>query len=141
VTDRPDWDTYFITMARSAALRGDCRRLQVGAVLVWDNRIWASGYNGTMNSGQEGCLAGKCPRGLKSFEEAPHYFDGNQDFSDCIAVHAEINALKQWQKFDMIIRPMGAPRPVMYVSARPCRDCAAILVGNGVESKWPKSSV
>jgi dCMP deaminase len=43
---RPDWDDYFLGIARAVAARGECVRSRVGAVLVRDNRIVATGYNG-----------------------------------------------------------------------------------------------
>ena len=45
-TRRPTWDEYFLQLARQAATRSTCLRRQVGAVLVRDKRILATGYNG-----------------------------------------------------------------------------------------------
>lgn len=46
-TARPDWDTYFLGVADAVAVRADCRRRQVGAVIVSeDRRIISTGYNG-----------------------------------------------------------------------------------------------
>jgi len=44
---RPSWDTYFMTMADLAARRSNCMKRRVGCVLVVENRVVATGYNGT----------------------------------------------------------------------------------------------
>ena len=60
--DRPDWDTYFLRIAKLVAQRSTCIRRQVGAVIVRENRILATGYNGAPNGvahcfqRPEGCL-------------------------------------------------------------------------------------
>src|ERR1700722_5448284 len=67
-TDRPDWDTYFIGIAWAVSARADCRRQQFGCVIVNQNRIVSTGYNGA-------------PSGPH-----PGFMKGNQDFSNCIAL-------------------------------------------------------
>lgn len=68
VPTRPSWDDYFVTIARAVAARSDCRRRQVGAVLVDEShRIVGTGYTGAP-SGHPGCLEGACPRGLLSYD-------------------------------------------------------------------------
>ena len=113
---RPNWDEYFIEMARAAALRADCSRRQVGCVIVRPDRtIVATGYNGGPAGGPS-CLAGECPRGLKSIEEvAP-----GSSYYDCIAVHAEVNAIVRASWDEM----QGA---TLYCTDEPCRDCAKVI--------------
>ena len=73
-TDRPDWDTYFLRIAKLVAQRSTCIRRQVGAVIVRENRILATGYNGAPNGvahcfqRPEGCLreAQHIPSGRQS---------------------------------------------------------------------------
>lgn len=60
------------------------------------------------------CLEGDCPRGTKTFEEVPSHAQGNHDFSDCIADHAEVAAMAQEPHF---------PGSWLYVTCEPCRDC------------------
>jgi dCMP deaminase len=121
VVERPDWDTYWLGVARAVAARGDCRRRQVGAVLVKGNRIRSAGYNGAP-AGDRGCLAGACPRGLRSAEEVPH----GSPYDDCIAVHAEANALLY---ADGRQDTEGA---TLYVTAKPCDDCRKLVRGAGI---------
>lgn len=92
-TSRPAWDAYFLDIARAVAARADCRRARFGAVIVdTHHRIVATGYNGSPPGGKS-CLAGECPRGLKTHEELPGHDSGNHDYSDCISLHAECNAV------------------------------------------------
>lgn len=87
MSERPDWDTYFLNIAEAVALRGDCQRARVGVVIVDPSqRIVATGYNGTPSGGAS-CLAGDCPRAVSGVP-------GNTpDYSNCIALHAEQNAV------------------------------------------------
>src|SRR5690242_2598573 len=71
--ERPRFDEYFMLIAEQAAKRSTCSRLQVGAVLVQNNNVVGTGYNGA-------------PRGI---EHCVH-----TDDTPCrISVHAEVNAL------------------------------------------------
>ena len=67
---RPNWDEYFLEMAQVAAKRSTCLRRQVGAVLVKDRRLLATGYNGAPRNlkhcGEIGCLREE--RGIPSGE-------------------------------------------------------------------------
>ena len=56
---RPDWDTYFIQIAKEVASRSTCPRGSIGAVIVRDNRIISTGYNGAP-SGEEHCEDAGC---------------------------------------------------------------------------------
>lgn len=137
---RPDWDSYFLKIAKVVAERADCTRRQVGYVLVdHGHRIISTGYNGT-NPGQLGCLRGACPRGRhhnialdggpgecacgagwpceKAAEPGSSYDTGA---GSCIALHAEANAL------------LYAGRSVEYATAYgtdwPCDGCLRLLHG------------
>ena len=79
---RPDWDTYFIRIAIEVAQRSTCPRAAVGAVIVKDNRILATGYNGAP-AGEPHCIDSKC------IMVNDH----------CVrAIHAETNAIAQAAK-------------------------------------------
>jgi dCMP deaminase len=126
VHERPNWDQYFLNIAEAISKRADCRRRQVGAVLVSeDNLIIAHGYNGT-RAGQSGCLSGACPRGLQSYEQQP----GLQNYGNCIASHAEANTL------------LHATQPVqgltIYINHEPCPDCQKLMFNAGLHRVvWP----
>lgn len=121
IANRPKWDDYFLAIAYSVALRGDCRRSQVGAVMVDANhRIRSTGYNG-VSPGEEGCLAGACPRGLMSYDELP----STSDYSNCISTHAELNAL-------LYCDPEDRKGCTLYVTRRPCLHCKSFIVREGI---------
>lgn len=121
---RPDWDTYYLQIARAVSARADCTRRKVGAILVFGDDIIATGYNGAP-SGEPGCLsAGACPRGrLSTVDIAPgsSYDTGP---GSCIALHAEQNAIIRAGR-----RSRGA---TLYVTDEPCEGCARLIRGSGI---------
>jgi dCMP deaminase len=85
-TCRPDWDEYFIGIAKAVAARATCLRRKYGAVITKDNIIVSTGYNGAP-AGMKDCLeVGKCTR--KELQ-IPH----GERYELCHSVHAEANAI------------------------------------------------
>ena len=116
---RPTWDEYFLQLARQAATRSTCLRRQVGAVLVRDKRVLATGYNGAPR-GIAHCLDVGCLRdqlGIPSGER--HEL--------CRAIHAEQNAIIQASVHGVAID--GA---ILYTTVHPCILCAKMLINCGV---------
>ncbi|MGI6649397.1 MAG: deoxycytidylate deaminase [Bacillota bacterium] len=112
---RPSWDEYFMTMCDLVAQRSTCQRRQVGAVLVRDRHIIATGYNGAP-TGLPHCLDVGCLRdelGIPSGER----------HEMCIGVHAEQNCLIQAALHGR--SPAGA---TLYCTHQPCILCAKMLV-------------
>lgn len=130
MSSRISRDEYGLRLAEAAALRADCTRRQVGAIIVArDGSIVATGYNG-LASGKPGCAtAGACPRGQLSYTDQPP--DVAYEESGCRAVHAEVNA---------IIRA-GRDRCVgntIYVTDEPCFHCSVVIEGAGLgRVVWP----
>jgi dCMP deaminase len=118
-SERPDWDTYFLDIAKTVSKRAACTRSHVGAVLVKDNRIVSTGYNGAP-AGEIHCIDGGCPRGRLSYEELP----ANAEYNNCIALHAEINCLAYARD--------EARGGTMYITRAPCDWCAKVLQAFGV---------
>lgn len=80
---RPDWDEYFTNLLPLIKLRASCRRRQVGALIVdRRNRVLSMGYNGPP-SGLDNCTDSPCPGA----------FDKSGKTENCIALHAEHNAI------------------------------------------------
>jgi len=111
---RPGWDDYYLGLAVAASTRGECRRRQVGAVIVNGYSVIATGYNG-FAPGAPSCLDGACPRA-----DSPHPAGVGYAESGFPAIHAETNA---------ILRAglAGTRGGVLYVTALPCEGCAMLI--------------
>ncbi len=119
-SSRPTWDEYFLGIAVAISARADCTRRRVGAVIVRNNRIVSTGYNGAP-AGQPGCLEGHCPRGRNTLEEQPP----GGSYDDCISVHAEANALLYADRD----KCEGA---TIYCTDDPCIGCTKLINGAGI---------
>jgi dCMP deaminase len=82
---RPSWDTYFLSLCTLASLRSNCMKRRVGAVLVRNNRVLSTGYNGTPR-GLTNCAEGGCSRCNGGAA-------GGTALDECLCLHAEENAL------------------------------------------------
>lgn len=115
---RPDWEDYFLGIARAVAARGDCLRRQVGCVIVdQDHRVLATGYNGT-HPGGPSCLAGDCPRALSDVPS------GTGDYDLCIGTHAESNAL--------LFARASVKGADLYCTDAPCPGCSKLIRSAGI---------
>jgi len=122
---RPDWDDYFLAIAKTVARRADCTRRKVGAVVVdVDRRIVGTGYNGGPSGGKS-CLAGECPRGTMSKTEVKPGSSYDTGAGACIALHAEQNAIAY---SDYSKRKGGS----IYITCEPCDGCWRELSGSGI---------
>ena len=122
MNERPNWDRYFLDIARAVAARSDCERDKVGAVVVGkDRRIRATGYNGAP-AGMEGCST--CPR--RTSDVAP-----GSCYSNCVAIHAELNALLYCDRNDL-------PGAILYITREPCYGCLKAIRAAGIALvRWP----
>ena len=116
---RPSWDEYFMEIARQVATRSTCIRRQVGAVLVREKRILATGYNGAP-AGLPHCFDVGCLR------EQLHVPSG-QNHELCRAIHAEQNAVVQAARSGTSIEGSA-----IYTTTAPCVLCAKILINAGI---------
>lgn len=114
---RPSWTDTFLDIAEIISKRSTCSRRKVGAVLVQENRIVATGYNGAP-SGKAHCIDGGCPRGKFSHDEVPKDADYNQ--FPCVAVHAEANALLR-------AGHEGTKGGTLFVTHPPCQQCQNLI--------------
>ena len=116
---RPTWDSYFMEITKLVASRSSCLRRSVGAVLVKDKRILATGYNGA-------------PAGMKHCEEVGCLRDklhvpSGQRHELCRGLHAEQNAIIQAARQGTEI--VGS---TLYCTTAPCSLCAKMLINAGV---------
>jgi dCMP deaminase len=122
---RPSWDEWGLELAKATALRADCTRRKVGAVIMTpDHTIVSTGYNGAKPGGGS-CLKGDCPRGRMSKEEVAPGSSYDTGPGSCIALHAEQNALLRctWELMK------GA---TMYITDKPCDGCMRMINGTPI---------
>lgn len=116
--NRLEWEEYFIKITKLVAERSSCLSRQVGAVIVKQNRILATGYNGSPSGVKNCCDEGSCLRkGSKSGE----------NLNECMAVHAELNAILQMAKYGICCEDS-----VMYVTTFPCINCMKAIISSGI---------
>lgn len=116
---RPSWDEYFMAIAQVAAKRSNCCRRHVAAVIVRDQRIISTGYNGTPR-GIRNCCDGGCPR---CNSDVP----SGTALSDCICSHAEENAIVQAAYHGIAVKDS-----TLYTTFSPCLLCAKMIVNAGI---------
>ncbi len=108
---RASWDEYFMSIGKEVATRATCDRKHVGAVIVRDRSILATGYNGSI-------------RGLPHCDEEGHLM---QDGHCVRTIHAEANAVIQAARNG--VRIDGAD---IYVTASPCFSCFKMIANAGI---------
>ena len=104
---RPSWEEYFSSLTHLTAQRSPCQRLQVGCILVNDNRIIAQGYNGYLP-------------GAKHEQKL-------RDGHEMATVHAEQNAIADCAK-----RGVSCAGATAYITHYPCINCMKILCASGI---------
>ncbi len=122
MANRPDWHEYFMLLAKLVSVRSTCNSRKIGAVIVRNNRILTTGYNGAVHG-------------------APHCIDKGPDFclrrsigahdadkyNYCMSSHAEVNAIDQAARFGISLD--GA---VLYCTLEPCNWCFKQLIQAGI---------
>ncbi|HHU91467.1 MAG TPA: cytidine deaminase [Clostridiaceae bacterium] len=116
---RPSWDEYFMSIVDLVKTRSTCLRRQVGALIVKDKRILASGYNGAP-VGCKHCAEVGCIRNELNIPSG-------QRHEICRATHAEQNAIAQAAYSGTSIK-----NATMYVTTQPCVLCAKLCINAGI---------
>jgi dCMP deaminase len=115
---RPDWDSYWMGLVEQIGKRSTCTRRNIGAVVVKDNYVVSTGFNGAPRNlphcSEIGCLRDelKIPSGTRH--------------EICRGVHAEQNAIIRGD-------PLRMEGATMYVNAKPCKICAKMIVNSGIK--------
>jgi len=117
---RPSWDEYFLEVAKLVSKRATCIRRRVGAVLVKDKRILATGYNGSP-SGLPHCLDIGCLREKLKIPSGERH-------ELCRGLHAEQNALIQASLYGISLK-----ESTLYATNQPCIICAKMLINAGIK--------
>lgn len=127
---------YYLDIALAVSKRSSCLKRQYGCIIVKNNEIIATGYNGSPRGLYNCCDIGKCMRAEKEHNSG--------DYSECKSVHAEQNAMISASRKDMI----GS---VMYLSCnengveiddvKPCPICARMIINSGIEFLHTRSKM
>jgi len=121
LSDRPTWHQYFLTITRNVAERSTCTRAKVGAVIVRDKNILATGYNGAP-AGMPHCIDSGC------LVYTSHTPTGEVEENCFRTIHAEINAIAQAAKNGASIRDAD-----IYITHTPCIHCVKVLINTGIK--------
>ena len=120
---RPSWQQYFMQMAFLASTRSTCLRRQVGAVLVKDNQILSTGYNGSPK-GVKHCAEVGC---LREKNNVP----SGQMHELCRGLHAEQNAIIQAG-----LNGSSARGATLYCTHQPCSICAKMIINAEIQTVY-----
>jgi dCMP deaminase len=121
MNNRPSWHQYFMDMAYLASKRSTCLRRKVGAIIVFENQIISTGFNGApkhvRHCSETGCMRAdlKVPSG--------------QRHELCRGVHAEQNAVIQ-----AAVNGASIKGAVVYCTNQPCVICSKILINAEIET-------
>lgn len=141
MTNRPTWDEYFMEIALLAAKRSSCLRRQVGAVIVKDKHVLATGYNGPPK-GVSACVkpgeeSHDNPQDCPKFYDSCHCntclrmemnIPSGERHELCRGLHAEQNAIIQAAYHGISIKDS-----VIYCSFSPCLICLKMIINAGIK--------
>lgn len=117
---RPSWEEYFMSITELVAQRSTCLRRKVGAILVRDKRIIATGYNGAP-SGIRHCLDVGCLREQQGIPSGERH-------ELCRGLHAEQNAIIQ-----AALHGVGVAGATLFCTNMPCSICSKMLINARIE--------
>jgi dCMP deaminase len=116
---RPDWDEYFMNIAKVVASRSNCMKRHVAAIIVKDRRVISTGYNGTPR-GVKNCSEGGCPR-------CNQFAEGGTRLDECLCSHGEENAIVQASYHGISIKDS-----TLYTTFAPCLMCTKMIINAGI---------
>jgi len=127
--NRPTWHEYFMMLAKLVSVRSTCNSRKIGAVIVRNNRILATGYNGAVHGAPHCSDKGPdfCLRRSIGAHDAEKY-------NYCLSSHAEVNAVNQAARF-------GTPleNAILYCTLEPCNWCFKQLIQAGIREIYFES--
>ena len=130
IEDRKDKDNYYLDIAETVLIRSTCRRRRFGAIIVLNDEIIATGYNGAPR-GRQNCLdRGKCMRDELSVPRGERY-------ELCRSVHAEANAIISAARRDMIgstlyLTGYDVAADTLLSDTTPCSMCRRLIINAGI---------
>jgi dCMP deaminase len=117
---RPSWDEYFMELAQVISKRSTCLRRSVGALIVKNKQIIATGYNGAPK-GMEHCDVTGCLREKLNVPSGTRH-------ELCRGIHAEQNAVIQ-----AAVNGVSTEGATLYCTHQPCVVCTKILINAGIK--------
>jgi dCMP deaminase len=124
---RPTWDEYFLMLAKLAATRSTCLAFPVGAVIVKNKQVVATGYNGSPSGSAHCTTQGYCYPDLISCDASTTL--------PSRAVHAEANAIAQAAKYGI-----ATDGSSIYVTLEPCLSCLKLVISAGIKEVFYETS-
>lgn len=121
--NRPSWHEYFMMLAKLVSVRSTCNSRKIGAVIVKNNRILATGYNGAVHGAPHCSDKGPnfCLRRSIGAHDAEKY-------NYCLSSHAEVNAINQAARFGTSLE-----NATLYCTLEPCNWCFKQLIQAGIK--------
>ena len=128
--ERINKKTYYLNIAKTVAQRSTCLRRNYGAILVKDDQILSTGYNGSAR-GERNCSDIEfCPREERGAKQGEHY-------EWCVAIHAEANAImsagREARGATLYLYGQDA-KTKEKISAEPCMMCQRLIKNAGIDS-------
>lgn len=121
-------EDYYLNIARSVINRSTCLRRRYGAIIVKNDEVIATGYNGSPRNTYNCCDKGYCEREAKNIPSGANY-------ELCRSVHAEQNAIISASRKDMIdstLYLVGEDIACNLIDAEPCLLCKRFIVNAGI---------
>lgn len=125
---RPSKDEYYLSIAYSVANRSTCVRRKYGAVIVKDDKIVSTGYNGSAVGEENCCDNGECWR-------ETHHIPHGEQYEKCKAVHAEMNAVINGNREEYkgaTLYLAGWENGKRLHNVRPCELCSRVIKNAGI---------
>lgn len=122
-------EEYYLNIARSVINRSTCLRRRYGAIIVKNDEVIATGYNGSPRGTSNCCENGYCEREAKNIPSGSNY-------ELCRAVHAEQNAIISASRQDMLgatLYLVGEDIEGNLIDAEPCIICKRLILNAGIE--------
>lgn len=126
---RPSKAEYYLGIAKAVSARSTCLRRQYGAIVVKNDEIISTGYNGSVRGAENCCDCGECWR---EKHKIPH----GEQYEKCVAVHAEANCLISAARKDLIGADLylyGEENGVE-LDAKPCEICEKLIRNGGIRA-------
>ena len=128
---RPSKDEYYLSIAEAVLARSTCLRRKYGAVIVKDDEIISTGYNGSPRGAKNCCDIGYCYR---EYKQIPH----GERYEYCCSVHGEANAIISASRREMIGSTLYLAGQeadgTLIADIKPCLLCYRLILNAGISA-------